>query len=71
MRVVIPSDISEFISKGRNVFAKHILKIDNELRPESEVFIVDPDDNLIALGKLILNKNEIFQFKSGVAVKVR
>lgn len=71
MRVIIPIEITSFIAKGRNLFAKHILSYDQKIRPESEVFIVDPEDNLIAVGKIIMNKDDIDSFKSGVAVKVR
>lgn len=71
MRVVIPAEITSYIAKGRNLFAKHILSYDPKIRPESEVFIVDPEDNLIAVGKIIMNKDDIDSFKSGLAVKVR
>ncbi|MHA1269728.1 MAG: PUA domain-containing protein [Candidatus Helarchaeota archaeon] len=71
MRIIISQEISEFISNGRNVFAKHIIKMDPSLRPESEVFIVDLNDDFIALGKLIMTIEDVKKFQSGVAVKVR
>ncbi|MHA1229231.1 MAG: PUA domain-containing protein [Candidatus Helarchaeota archaeon] len=71
LRVVIPNEISEFIAKGRNVFSKHVIEIDQELRPESEVLIVDQTDKLVGIGKLIMSPVDVKKFKTGVAVKVR
>jgi len=70
-RVVIPKRVSKFIAEGKSLFSKHIITIDPELRPESEVIIVDQDDNPVALGKLLMSIKDIKYFKSGVAVKVR
>ena len=56
---------------GINVFAKHVKDADPEIRPGSEVIIVDEEDNLLAVGKAILNGKEMIAFKSGIAVKVR
>ena len=63
--------MKKYIRKGRNVFAKHVKDADPEIRPGSEVIIVDEEDNLLAVGKAILNGKEMIAFKSGIAVKVR
>jgi predicted RNA-binding protein (TIGR00451 family) len=36
-----------------------------------EVLIVDKNDTLIAVGRALLNKEEMLAFDKGVAVKVR
>jgi len=71
LRVVIQKEVSPFIRKGGNVFAKHVLEADHELLPKDEVIIVDNDDNILAIGKAVLNGQEMLSFKRGVAVKVR
>ena len=70
-RVQVQSDVSEFISDGKSVFAKHVKTIDPNLRIGKEVFIVDEQDNLLAVGKLSLPPKYIPYFKFGSAVNVR
>ena len=69
--VVVQSDISSFIKKGRNVFAKHVVKADGEIRPQDEVIVVDQKAHLLAVGRAMLSGEEMLSFKSGIAVKVR
>ena len=69
--VVVQSDVSSFIKKGRNVFAKHVVKADDEIRPQDEVIAVDQKGHLLAVGRALLSGEEMLSFKSGVAVKVR
>lgn len=71
LRVVILKDIVPFIQRGRNVFAKHVVDVDPNIRPGDEVIIVDPDDNLIAIGRAVLSAKEMLAFRSGIAVKTR
>ncbi|MFX0067866.1 MAG: PUA domain-containing protein [Promethearchaeota archaeon] len=70
-RVVIRSDVAKFISEGRNVFAKHVVEADPEIRPAAEVIVVDEKDEILAVGKALLNGEEMIAFERGVAVKVR
>jgi len=70
-RVQVQSDVSEFISNGKSVFAKHVKTIDPNLRIGNEVFIVDEQDNLLAVGKLSQPPKYIPYFKFGSAVNVR
>ncbi|MEM2146388.1 MAG: PUA domain-containing protein [Candidatus Jordarchaeaceae archaeon] len=71
LRVIILKDIVPFIIQGRSLFAKHIVEADPNIRPGDEVIVVDPDDNLIAVGKAILSEKEMRTFQTGVAVKIR
>ncbi len=71
LRVVVQNDVEEFIRKGRNVFAKHVVAADREIRPESEVLIVDEYDALLGVGKAVLTGREMTAFKTGAAVKTR
>ncbi|MDD1777016.1 MAG: pseudouridine synthase [Candidatus Helarchaeota archaeon] len=71
LRVIIQTEVSEYIQKGGNVFAKHVIDCDPILTPHSEVIVVDANDIPLALGRLLLNREEALAFKTGIAVKVR
>ena len=71
MRAVVLSEISEFIKKGRNVFCKHVIDIDTHLRTLDEVIIVNEEDELLAVGRLMIPVPYIKAFNIGVAIKVR
>ncbi len=70
-RIQVQSDVSDFISDGKSVFSKHVKMIDPNLRIGNEVFVVDEQDNLLAVGKLSLPPKYIPWFKFGSAVNVR
>ena len=71
LRVVVLNDVAEFIKKGRNVFCKHVIDIDRDLRPMDEVLIVDENDDLLAIGRLNLPIDFILAFDRGLAINVR
>ncbi|MHA1729258.1 MAG: PUA domain-containing protein [Promethearchaeota archaeon] len=73
-RVKVMNDVQDFIKEGKSVFIKHVLEIDEKLRLDNEVLVVNESDRLIAVGKLSTPVNF---FRSnhnkpkGVAVAVR
>jgi predicted RNA-binding protein (TIGR00451 family) len=71
LRVLVLNEISEFIKKGRNVFCKHIIDIDADLRALDEVIVVNQEDELLAIGKLMFPVPYVKSFKRGIAVNVR
>ena len=71
LRVVVKQDAVPFIKEGKSVFAKFVKDCDSSLIPFDECLIVDKNDNLLAVGRCLLNKNEMFSFDYGVAVKTR
>lgn len=71
LRVVIKNDAIPFVKEGKSVFAKFVEDCDKNLRPYDECLIVDKKDNLIAIGRCLLNKIEMEKFNYGVAVKLR
>ena len=71
LRVIVLSDISEYIKKGRNVFCKHVVGIDENLRPMDEVIVVNQEDELLGIGKLKIPVPYVKSFSSGIAVKIR
>ncbi len=71
LRVVVNDDSAEFNREGRNVFAKFVINCDKGIRPGDEVLIVDAKDDLLAVGKSIMNCWEMLHFSKGMCVKVR
>jgi uncharacterized protein with predicted RNA binding PUA domain len=70
-RVAIIDEVAEFISQGKNVFAKHVIAADPGIRADDEVLVVTADDTLIATGIAALSGMEMLVFNYGVAVNVR
>ncbi|MEM1513501.1 MAG: tRNA guanosine(15) transglycosylase TgtA [Candidatus Thermoplasmatota archaeon] len=71
MRVYIADDAIPFVKKGKNVFAKFVLDACNQLRPYDEALIVNKEDELIAVGQCMLNREEMIDFERGIAVITR
>lgn len=70
-RVHIRNDVAEFVSKGGDVFAKHVVKVDRNLRAGDEVIVVSENDEFLAVGRCKLSPNEMLSLKRGVAVRIR
>lgn len=69
---VVVSDVAvPMVSRGRSVFAKHVIKASSEIRPGDEVVVLDEEGRVIAVGKALLSGDEMLSFRLGVAVKVR
>jgi uncharacterized protein with predicted RNA binding PUA domain len=69
--VTVQNDVSEFIADGGDVFAVHVVKANDEIRPKDEVIVVDEAGKVLAVGRTVLSGEEMKVFKIGVAVKVR
>jgi uncharacterized protein with predicted RNA binding PUA domain len=69
--VTARQDISKFVADGGDLFAAHVVKADEEIRPKDEVVVVDEAGQVIAVGRAFLSSREMLAFKTGVAVKVR
>ncbi|MEM3874894.1 MAG: PUA domain-containing protein [Candidatus Bathyarchaeia archaeon] len=69
--VTVKNDVSKFIAEGGDVFATHVLKADDGIRPKDEVIVVNERGEVLAVGKAVLSGEEMTAFKVGVAVKVR
>ena len=69
--VTVQNGVAKFISEGGDVFAAHVIKADDAIRPKDEVIVLDEHGNVLAVGKAVLSGVEMCAFKCGVAVKVR
>ena len=71
LRVVASDDAAPFIAKGGNLFARHVIAVDREIRAGEEVLVVDSQDRLLATGTAVLAPEEMMQIKRGLAVQAR
>jgi 7-cyano-7-deazaguanine tRNA-ribosyltransferase len=71
LRVIVKKDAVPFIKEGKSAFAKFVVDCDPNLRPFDECLIVDEKDNLLAVGRTLLNRDEMISFEYGMAVKTR
>ncbi len=71
LRVVVDEESAPLNREGKNVFAKFVTDCDDELRPLDEVLVVDKEDALVAVGRALMNREEMLAFGRGMAVKVR
>ena len=70
-RVVVDKDSVAFNRDGKSVFAKFVVACDPDLRPGDECLVVDEADNRVAVGRCLMNAQEMADFQNGTAVKVR
>lgn len=69
--VTVNADAAKFVAAGGDVFASHVVRADDEIRPKDEVIVIDEDGEVMAVGRAVLSGSEMIVFKVGVAVKVR
>ena len=71
LRVYVMERYSEFVASGGNVFCKHVVMADPDIRPEDEVLVVDEKGNLLAVGRAVKPGWEMVFYKWGEAVRIR
>jgi uncharacterized protein with predicted RNA binding PUA domain len=69
--VTVKNDVAPYIARGGDVFAVHVVAVDDEIRAKDEVIAVDEDRHVLAVGRTVLSADEIRAFKTGIAVKTR
>ena len=70
-RIIVFKEIADLMAEGRTLFTKHVKALDKNIKSGSEVIITDDDDNLLAIGKSLLNFREIRDLNHGMGVKIR
>ncbi|MET1124911.1 MAG: PUA domain-containing protein [Archaeoglobaceae archaeon] len=71
LRVVVMDEVSDFVAEGKSVFAKHVVEVDENIRANDEVLVVNTKDELLATGVAVLSAFEMIEMQRGVAVRVR
>ncbi len=69
--VTAQNGVAQYIAKGGDVFAVHVVKVDDEVGAKDEVIVADENHEVLAVGRTLLSAPEIRAFKTGVAVKTR
>ncbi|WP_290810406.1 PUA domain-containing protein [Halovivax sp.] len=70
-RVVVDDESEPFVRDGKNVFAKFVLDVGDEIRPGDEVVVAHERGDVLAVGRAELSADGIRDFETGMAVKVR
>lgn len=69
-RIVVAPDAIEFVEGGRSLFSRFVRGGDSSLVPGASALLVDPEDRLLAVGRLLLAPPEMGRIPRGVAVRV-
>jgi uncharacterized protein with predicted RNA binding PUA domain len=69
--VTVRSDVAKFIANGGDLFAAHIVEVDEDICAKDEVIVLNEEGDVMAVGRAFLSSAEMKAFKTGVAVKVR
>jgi uncharacterized protein with predicted RNA binding PUA domain len=69
--VTVKNEVASYIAKGGDVFAVHVVKVDDEVGAKDEVIAIDEDHHVLAVGRTLLTSGEIRAFKTGAAIKTR
>jgi uncharacterized protein with predicted RNA binding PUA domain len=69
--VTVRSDVAQFVAEGGDVFAAHVVNVDEGVHAKEEVIVVNEKSKVVGVGRAVLSGSEMLAFKSGVAVKVR
>jgi 7-cyano-7-deazaguanine tRNA-ribosyltransferase len=69
-RIVVDPDAVPFVGAGRSLFSAFVRGGDSSLAPGAPALLVDPDDHLLAVGRLRLAPYEMGRLRRGVAVEV-
>ena len=69
--MITEDEPAEFASKGNNVFAKFVVDCDPDIRPGDDVMVMNKKYELAAVGRALMNREEMLAFKRGVAVRVK
>ncbi|RMG22916.1 MAG: hypothetical protein D6732_25225 [Methanobacteriota archaeon] len=69
--VVAMEEAVPFVSQGKSLYNRHVLESSENISPNSEVLVLDPQRNLIAVGTSKHPSYAMVQLDYGVAVKVK
>jgi 7-cyano-7-deazaguanine tRNA-ribosyltransferase len=69
-RLVVAPDAVEFVAKGKSLFSKFVAGGDSSLVPGGSAMLVTEDDQLLAVGRLLLAPYEMGRLTRGVAARV-
>lgn len=71
LRIQVTDESAKFNSEGKNVFSKFIIDMWEQLRHGDEALIVTETDELAAVGRVFLTKEETEFLNRGLAARIR
>jgi 7-cyano-7-deazaguanine tRNA-ribosyltransferase len=71
LRVIVDEDSEPFNREGKNVFCQFVKDCDPEVVPMDEVIVVNEKDDMLAVGRALMIREEMLAFRKGLAVRVR
>ncbi len=71
LRIEVTKESVEFNRDGKSVFSKFVTRMSSNLRHGDEALVVSPEDDLIAIARVFLTKEEVEVFDKGLAAGVR
>ena len=71
LRVIVAEDSEPYIREGKNAFCQFVKDCDPDLVPMDEVIVVNQKDEMLAIGRAMMSRDEMLSFKKGLAVRVR
>jgi 7-cyano-7-deazaguanine tRNA-ribosyltransferase len=71
LRVIVDEDSEPFNREGKNVFCQFVKGCDPEVVPMDEVIVVNEKDDMLAVGRALMIREEMLAFRKGLAVRVR
>ena len=69
--VVLDDEAEEFVRMGRSIFAKFVLEVDDKIRANDEIFVLNEKRDIIAIGRAQIGAREMIEFRRGVAAENR
>ena len=70
-RIYISQEAVPFVSSGKTAFCKHILKVDNNIIVGSEIFVLDENGTLLAIGTAVQPGYAMLEMNYGAAAKIK
>jgi len=70
-RVTVTPESEPYVREGRNAFAKFVVAVDPQVRPDDEVRVTNEGGELLGVGRAALGAEGMRDFGTGMAVDVR
>ncbi|MCY3411354.1 MAG: pseudouridine synthase [Candidatus Heimdallarchaeota archaeon] len=70
-RVYIKDEAVPFVSQGKSAYCKHVVKVDDHIYPELEVFVCSLEGELCGVGTAVQPGYAMMELDSGIAVKIK
>ncbi len=70
-RITVASDAVPFVADGKSLYTRHVVSADQGIAPGSEVLLLSPGGELLAVGTSVHPTHALLSLMNGVAVKVK